>query len=471
MSRGRLSCDIRAFHESVTGSCMLLVVHFPDGSTKSFLVDCGLYQEKEYAELSKTLPFETGEVDFVLVTHNHVDHIGRLPLLVKNGYNSSIYCTSDTAKLLPLSLSDSWRVLNNLAKNTRTNPLYSESDVGCTLKKIHPCCYNEPIQVSDNISATFFKNGHLPGAAVILVQISYPEYESINLLFSGDYKKDNMFLDVPELPQWVLDLPLTLVVESTYGTMDSSEIKETFKDNVSRYIKNGGTVVTPVFSLGRAQEILYVLKCMQNEGLISTDVPIYFDGNLAQQYTRLYVKRDIEIKDEMVDFIPPNATWLTRVTRMPVLKNDETKIIITTSGMGTYGPAQLYIPEYISRPGSLIQFTGFTAEGTLGHRLKFADKGESITIGGLAKIKQADVKNTTEFSAHAKADELVEFISKFNNIKLLLVNHGEPDVKVAFSKRLLKEGVNAKDIAVLGSGYFYRLGPYGLCKQIPTEFK
>ena len=109
-------------------------------------------------------------------------------------------------------------------------------------------------------------NGHLVGAALILVQISYPGYEDINLLFTGDYNNKNIFFDVKPIPKWILDLPLTVIQESTYGDMDSSEIRETFKENVKNRLKNDGTVLALVFSLGRAQEILYTLKCMQKRG-------------------------------------------------------------------------------------------------------------------------------------------------------------------------------------------------------------
>ena len=183
------------------------------------------------------------------------------------------------------------------------------------------------------------------------------------------------------------------------------------------------------------------------------------------------MKGDIELKESMKDFLPENCKWLTKANRSPILASYEPKIIVTSSGMGTYGPAQLYIPRFISSEKSLIQFTGFTPEGTLGHSLKYAEKGDTVQIGGLIKIKNADVEYTTEFSGHAKANELIDFIKKFQNIKMILINHGTPDTKFEFSKRLLRESVKAKDIAILGREHFYRLNAYGLCKQIATLYE
>ena len=259
----RFYVDIMAMHEEVTGSCNLAIVKFPNGETLRFVTDCGLFQERKYDELNNALPFDPEKVDFCLITHTHVDHIGRLPYMVKKGFYRSIYVTETTNKLLPLALNDSFKVLSSVSKRKNVKCLYSEADVDKTLSLLKPCRYNETIRVNDNVKITFLNNGHLVGAALILVQISYPEYEDINLLFTGDYNNKNMFFDVNPIPKWILELPLTVIQESTYGDMDSTEIKEIFKENIKKCIESDGTVLTLVFSLGRAQEILYELKCMQ----------------------------------------------------------------------------------------------------------------------------------------------------------------------------------------------------------------
>ena len=468
--RTKFYADIMSFHPEVTGSLNLVVVKYPDGTTTKFIVDCGLFQEREYSEYNKMLPFESETLDFVLVTHNHIDHTGRLPLLIKNGYNKNIYMTNITEYFIKLALNDSYKVLKNTAKRDNDKVLYSEDDVQRTLEKIIGCDYNKTVQIQPNIKATFLSNGHLIGAAMILVQISYPGCEDINILFTGDYNNKNMFFDVLPVPEWIKSLPLTIVQESTYGDMDSDEIVSCYKENILKAVNSGKTVVTPVFSLGRAQEMLYEIKTLQQSGKLSKEIPIYFDGKLAIKYTKVYLQNDIGIKEEMKDFMPENLTYVDNDLRPDLLEDENPKIILTTSGMGSYGPAQTYIPEYLAKENALIQFTGFTAEGTLGARLKNTEKGMPVDVAGLLVIKRADVEYTTEYSAHAKADEMIEFLKQFTNTKLILVNHGETDVKEKFAERILKN-VTTKHVGILGREYFFRIDPYGWVKTMGTKFK
>ncbi len=466
----RFYVDIMAMHDEVTGSCILVIVKFPDGRTLRFVVDCGLFQEREYDELNSVLPFNAENVDFCLVTHVHVDHIGRLPYMVKNGFFGSIFATETTCKLLPLALNDSFKVLNSISKRKNVRCLYSDQDVDHTLNLLKPCKYNETIQVNENVKVTFLNNGHLVGAALILVQLSCYGYQDINLLFTGDYNNKNMFFEVNPIPKWISELPLTIIQESTYGNMNSNEIHKSFKKNIKKYTNNGGTAVILVFSLGRAQEILYELKCMQRDGELDVQIPIYFDGKLAIKYTDLYIKDGLDIKEEMRDFLPQNLIFVNKASRSEVLEDTNKKIVVTSSGMGSYGPAQRYIPEYISRENVLIQFTGYTAEGTLGSRLKEAEVGKMVEVGGLVAKKTADVEYTTEYSAHAKADEMIEFLKQFKNLKLVLVNHGESQTKNIFAERIANE-VNTKRVGLLGRRYFFRVDPYGLVKTLSTKFE
>lgn len=469
-SKERFYADIMAMHPEVTGSCNLLIVKLPNHETIRIVVDCGLFQEPDYEGYNNSLPFKSESVDFVFVTHNHVDHIGRLPFMVKNGYSNKIYSTEDTCHLLPLSLYDSLKVLKDISKRQNAKCLYNENDVNKTLSLLSPCKYNVPFLICDNIRVTFLRNGHLVGASSILIEIIYPDYENINLLFTGDYNNKNIFFDVQDFPDYILDMPLTVVQESTYGDMDSNQVSKCFRNNILNCIANKGTVVAPVFSLGRAQEILYELKCMQDDGSLDINVPIYFDGKLAIKYTALYTKGILGIKSNMQDFLPKNLFFVDSESRRNVLEDSSEKIIVTTSGMGSYGPAQIYIPEYITHSNSLIQFTGYTADGTLGSQLKNAAFNEKVKIGGLITLKKSDVQYTTEFSAHAKADEMISFLKKFNNLKLILVNHGEANVKETFAKRILDE-VSVKNIGILGRDYFFRVNPYGLVKTMSSKLK
>ena len=469
----RLYVDIIATQPEVTGSCNLVIVKYPNCTTTRFIVDCGLFQEKDYSKYNKDFPFDGEDIEFALITHNHVDHIGRLPLMIKNGFEGKIYATNATCLFMPYALSDSYKVLKDVAKRNHEPQLYSEADVSETCHRLVPCEFRQTVRIDQNISATFLKNGHLVGAALILVQIKYQGCDDINLLFTGDWNGKNMFFDVPKIPKWIKKLPLTIIQESTYGTTDSKEANTmagTFEKNLLNCVGNGGTFVTLVFSLGRAQEILYVIKKLQDDGKLSKEIPIYFDGKLAQQYTKLYKTENLGLNGKMLDFLPKNLIQVEKSSRAEVLEDTGRKIIVTTSGMGTYGPAQVYIPEYITRENCMLHFTGYTAEGTLGEKLKSAEEDATVRIGGLVCKKRAKVEYTTEFSAHAKADEMIEFLKQFENLRMVLVNHGETETKLAFSKRITEE-VKPRNVAILNRDYCFRIGPYGLIRQLSTEFE
>ncbi len=384
-SKERFYVDIMALQPEVTGSCNLVIVNYPNGEKTRFIVDCGLFQESEYSKYNECFPFNAENIEFCAITHNHVDHTGRLPLLVKKGFTGEIYTSKATAILLPLALADSYKVLKDVAKRNNTKQLYSESDVAETLRHVSATDFTKSVDINPNIRLTMFKNGHLIGAALILIQVRYKGYPNINLLFTGDYNNKNIFFNIPKLRKAVKRLPLTIIQESTYGTTNSDEVTECFEENVLKCIRSGGTVVNMAFSLGRFQEILYKLKTMQDEGKLSTDIPIF-------------------------------------------------------------------------------------ADGTLGSRLKMAQDGDVVTIGGMVAIKKARVEYTTEFSAHAKADEMIEFLQQFEDIKLILINHGETSVKEEFAKRILQE-VNSKNVGILNREYLYRVGPYGFIKTMSTKFE
>ena len=468
--RSNFYVDIMSQNQEVTGSCHLVVTKLPNGETLRIMVDCGLFQEKEHYDDNQKLICKPENLDFVLVTHNHIDHTGRLPLLVRRGYTGNFYTTNITQNLMPLALYDTCRILADLSKRKNIPELYTSRDVAQTIEKTKGCEFNRQIRLSNNATVTFFNNGHLIGAALILLQLSYPGYEDINLLFTGDYNNKNMFFEIEELPLEVRKLPLTIIQESTYGSVDSTEMKVVFEENVAKAIIEKKTVIAPVFSLGRAQEILYVLKRMQQDGRLSTSVPIYFDGKLAFKYTSFYFSYAAELKLKMKDFLPDNLQTVDDAMRMGIIRDRETKIIVTTSGMGSYGPAQTYIPAYLPQKNVLIHFTGYTAEGTLGRLLQNTEKGNTVEALGLILVKRADVQYTNEYSAHAKADEMIDFLKQFENIRMVLVNHGQEDVKDQFAKRILSE-VDTRNVGILGSGYLFRVNNYGLIKTMGTRFE
>lgn len=473
-NKSKFYANIEAMHDEVTGSCILTSVTFPDGNKLRFLVDCGLYQEKEYENLNGNLNVNAHELDFVLVTHNHVDHTGQLPLLVKKGYLGYIYMTEITSEIIQPALNDSYKVLKEKAEHENHPLIYSTEDVLNVIEQKKAVKYNETIQIGDNVKVTFFQNGHLIGAAVILVQISfrnksgYMEYEDINLLFTGDYKKDNMFFDVEDIPNWVKELPITIIQESTYGDIESKDIEYVFEKNIIEAVEAGKQVLIPAFSLGRFQEVLLILRRMQDRAQIPKTIPIYLDGHLAALYTNMYLKKELGIRKECKDFMPYNSMFVEDFFRRSLINSSEPKIIVTTSGMGSYGPARTYLPALISQKNVLIHFTGYTAEETLGRRVLECEIGEEVSVNGMNIMKFADVKNTGEFSAHAKADEMIDLIRDFKNVKFILINHGEEKTKIKFKGKIIKE-IDPKDVDILDREYFFRINAYGFMKKIKTR--
>lgn len=467
--KSKFFVDVMCLSEEVTGSCHLCVVKLPNGETIKFIVDCGLFQEGEYNKYNDTFPFNPDELSFALVTHNHTDHIGRLPLLAKLGFGGPVYVTKLTQSFMPESLRDTCKILGQVAKRNHAKPLYGESDLGKILSLAKGVDYLTDIRVHENVTVTFLDNGHLPGASMILVKVSYPAEEDINLLFTGDYSKHSTFCNVQDIPKYIFDLPITIVQESTYATTNSDTIEQVYEENVLKAVTEGKTVITTVFSLGRAQELMLKVRKMQDEGKLNKEIPVYLDGKLSMRYTNIFMRSTDMFKDEAKDFVPENFNFVSKDIRDILITDPGCKIILTSSGMGSYGPAPLYISNYISSPNALIHFVGYPAADTLSRRLKDAKTGDLVKIGSVVKQKLCDIEYTTEFSSHAKLDEMLDFLRQFKNIKLLLINHGEYDCKENLAKEIVLHNL-AKDVAVESRSTFYRVGRYGLLKELTTKF-
>lgn len=468
--RSRFYVDIMNLHNEVTGSCHLVSVRFPNDEKLKFVVDCGLFQEEGGEDYNKSLTFNPEEISFCLITHAHVDHIGRLPLMVKQGFYSEIYATETTCEIMPIALADTFSILKGNSKNKGTASLYEEEDVQRIIRLQVPCKYEEKIRVHSNVNVYFFRNAHIPGAASILVNIHYPECEDINLLFSGDYNNKSSFQEDSFIPNWVFKLPLTVVCESTYGDVYSTDIVPCFDKNLLEAIDKEKTFLALVFSLARTQEVLYRLKCLQDSGKLDKNIPIYLDGKLAIKYTKMYAKGTLDIKPEMIDFLPENLSFVDKIVRKSLIHEDSScKIILTSSGMGTYGPARSYIPEYLGRENVVIHFTGFTAEGTLGRKLKDAPDNSVVTALGMMVKKRAKVEYTSEFSSHAKVDVLLDFLKQFKHLNMVLINHGESHIKEHFAEVVLNN-VETKRVGILNREVLFRVDSWNLIKTIPTKF-
>lgn len=459
--------DIMAFNSEVTGSCHLVNVRFPSGEWVKFLVDCGMYQEKETEELNSKFEFDPSKVDFVIATHNHIDHTGRLPCLFKNGYSGEIYTTLDNAEyLIKRSLEDSTAVINENARLRGIRPMYDEAHLDMTLRALKGYAFKETFRPHKDVMVTFFKNGHVVGAALVLVQIKYPGCKYINLLFTGDYNDKNMFFDVPKLPKHLLDMPITVIQESTYGTTEFAP-EPRFMDTIEAKINEKQTVVLLAYSFGRTQDVLYRLRQMQENGKLDPNIPIFLDGKLGIDYTKIY--QLLNIRENMKDFLPSNFQFVDKTMRNDIASQPGKKIIVTSSGNGSYGPAQFYLPLFLGREDTYIAFTGYTPANTLGAAMVDVEYNEYVKVGGLVVPKRAEVDYFTEFSSHAKAGALIDFLKNFNNLNLVLVNHGESQTKLAYAN-MVEERVKTKVVGILDRDYFFRVDAYGLVRSIPSKF-
>ncbi len=383
-NKADLYLDVIALHKEVTGSCILCTVRFPNREKLKFIVDCGLFQEEKYQSSNYSFPFDPSEIDFALVTHTHIDHIGRIPKLYKDGFKGKTYTSKLAAELMPIALNNTAEILSsNIQKNSKkkvivdssipvfdnSKPLFDSDDVANAMQNVIGKDFNTCFKVNDHVNVTLLKNGHTLGASCILVTIHYKGQEPINVLFTGDYSGSNSFFTVEDIPDKVKNLPINIVTESTYGTTSKNEINHVFEDLVINSIKNKETLIITLFAFGRMQEIKNVLKKLQDENLLSKDIKIYSDGKLAHEYDNFYTSHyeDLNIKN----FMPENITPVNGFEqRNGVLADRDCKIILTTSGMGNYGPAQVYLPYYISSPKATIIFGGYTAENTLGRKLQ-----------------------------------------------------------------------------------------------------
>lgn len=455
--------DITSDSPEVTGSCIHLSVHYPDNTSTNFVVDCGFFQEQKYDDLNYKLSFDPTEVDFLLVTHAHVDHIGRIPYIMDNGFAGPIYCSKDTETLMPISLADNCRIIRHNAKKRNTPVLYGPENVGKVKDLIHGVDYEKTIQVTDHIKVTFYKNGHIIGAATIFVEITFPNCKPWFFIFSGDFNNSNPFFEVPPLPKKLYDLPVFIFIESTYGYMDSSEVARCFDNNVCDFFYEypNGSLVIPCFSL-RFQEVLLKIRKMQEYGLLNPHIPVYLDGKLGIQYTDLFINKTItSIDEDKYGFMPSRVKNVTKEIRSNRYVSSKAQIIITSSGTASYGPAQTYLQNMLPRKDVLFHFTGYSPEGTLSRKLKDAPEDSFVQVGGILVKKTAKIKFTNEFSAHAKRNELVNFLRPFKNIQAVFPTHGAEESKLLIGKEALLH-TSARYVGILSDKVCFRVNSDGL---------
>lgn len=459
--KSRFYYTITALHPEVTGSCILVTIHYPDNKVTYFIVDCGMFQESEYTQLNnQQLPFSSSKIKFALITHNHADHNGRLPILVKEGFKGKIYCTNFTKQVMRASLMDDFKIMMSNARQKRQKVMYSEVDIEKVMESTEGYDYEETIYPDERIKVTFLDNGHLPGAAMIFVQISFWGEESFNILFTGDYKGKTIWREVAGIPEWVKELPKDVVIESTYGYMESSEIKYHYEQDIPYILSRGKSILQMTYAQERAQIFLYEIKKMQENGLISRYIPIYLDGALAQFFTKT-----MESYTD-IDFMPKNVTFVDKYNRPEVVKSHEQKIILTTSGMADHGPACVYVPQLITNEKYVFYFPGYVSPSSLGYKIQHSDDG-TIKIGKENYEIRVEAYTTNEFSSHAKSDELITLLREAGIVKTILINHGQEESQYMLKDKIILSNIG-KRVEVL-SGHTITIGHWGILKLMGAK--
>ena len=445
----------------VTGSNFLV-----EAAGKKFLVDCGLYQGKAELEEQNYREFDynPAEIDFMLLTHAHIDHSGRIPKLYNDGFKGPIYAHKATCDLCQIMLPDSghiqemeaeWKNKKRIRKGQPTRgPLYTAEDALKCMEIFVPVKYDEIIQVSENICVRFNDAGHMLGSSTIEIWAKEDGKET-KAVFSGDLGNN----DIPLLSEpTMIDNCDYLVMESTYGSrlhIRNDQKAELFLKIVSETIDNGGTVVIPSFAVGRTQEILYEInKIKENrhdeeflrEYRTLMKVPVYVDSPLAISATQVFKENmdlfEDEVKEEMergnnpLEF--PGLKFTQTADESKALnESDEPSIIISASGMCDVGRIKHHLKHNIWNPKSTILFVGYQAPGTLGYEI--VNGAKKVTIFGEEFAVNARIEYIEGYSGHADQEGLMNFVYSFyNKPKHIFLVHGEEESQEVLRNKILE---------------------------------
>ena len=445
--------------KTVTGSNFLV-----EAAGKKFLVDCGMYQGQAKDELKNEEPFlfNVDEIDFVLLTHAHIDHSGRLPKLYKEGYRNKIIATKATCDLCAIMLPDSGHIQEMEAewKNKKRKrkgqkelpPLYTAEEAAKSLEIFRPVKYDEIIQIAENISVRFNDAGHMLGSAIIEVWVN-EDGKQIKTVFSGDIGNN----DIPLLSSpTMIESADYLVMESTYGNrlhLKNDQKAQDFLRIVSETLNKGGTVVIPSFAVGRTQEILYEINNLKDvkhdeeferEYKTLMRTPVYVDSPLAISATEVFQENMDLFDDETQKIIKSGDNPLEfpglKFTRTAdeskeLNEKNESSIIISASGMCEVGRIKHHLKHNLWNPNSTILFVGYQAPGTLGR--KIVDGAKQVKIFGEDIAVNARIEYIEGYSGHADQEWLLNFVYSFiNKPKHIFLVHGEPEGQVVLKDKI-----------------------------------
>lgn len=443
---------IGAAHE-VTGSC-----HYLKIGEKHILVDCGMEQGADIYE-NQDIPVNAAAIDYVFVTHAHIDHSGLLPLLYARGFRGQIFATNATTQLCNIMLKDSahiqefeaeWR--NRKARRAgqpEVVPMYSVNDAQGVLNYFVPCDYDKKVHVCDELTVCFRDAGHLLGSSFIEMWAKEGEDEC-KLIFSGDIGNGNRALirdpEIPESADY-------LIMESTYGDRNH-DVPPDYASELARVLAvtfaRGGNVVIPAFSVGRTQEMLYYLRKIKQEQMLSSfqNFEVYVDSPLAVEATTIFGKNVQDCFDDTALALvqqginpigfPGLRMAITSDESKMINFNDKPKVILSASGMCEAGRIRHHLKHNLWRKDSTILFVGYQVLGTLGNAL--LNGAKEVKLFGETIEVQAKIENLPGISGHADVNQLTKWVSMFDpKPKRVFIVHGEDKVTEQFAAHIHEE--------------------------------
>ncbi len=441
---------IGAAHE-VTGSCHLL-----EACGKNILIDCGMEQGENIYERQK-IPVSPGDIDYILLTHAHIDHSGEIPLLVKEGFSGAIICTTATADLCSIMLRDSAHIQESEAEwknrkamrsgQTEVEPMYEMADADAAIELLTPYEYNEKVTISPGIQVRFSDAGHLLGSSAIEVWVTEGETTK-KIVFSGDI--GNRSQPILKDPQKVTSADY-IVMESTYGDRSHGDEVPDYVGEFTRILNEtfarGGNVVIPAFAVGRTQEILYFIREIKEQNKVP-DYPnfeVYVDSPLAIEATNIFEKNvDSCFDEDALNLVKKGVNPLTFPGLKCTITSEESKainfdpkpkVILSASGMCEAGRIRHHLKHNLWRKECTICFVGYQAAGTLGRKL--IEGAKSVRLFGEEVEVNAQIKSIKGISGHADVNGLLDWLRGFKPpVEEVFVVHGEDTVTDEFARRV-----------------------------------
>lgn len=448
-----------SFHgaaRTVTGSKH--IIHLKQN--KKILLDCGLFQGmgKETGPLNNEWGFEPRDLTYVIISHAHIDHIGLLPKLVKDGYKGKIFCTTATASLMRIMLLDSARIQEADVRYTNkrrkeqgrelVEPLYTEDDALNVLPFLHTLEYNEHHAIDEDIELMYTDCGHILGSAAVNLKLRENGKE-IRLTFSGDLGRYND--DILRSPD-VFPQADVIIMESTYGDKLHDLVvpatEKVLQHIIHTCLEKKGKLIIPAFSLGRTQELLYLLNRLELERRLPP-VKYYVDSPLSTELTSVIKShpecfnktvRELLKKDEDV-FGFKNLHFVEDVDASKALNaNNEPCVIISASGMAEAGRVKHHIAHNIDNKRNTVLIVGYCEPNSLGGKLKAGNK--EVTIFGIRYNVEAEVASISSMSAHGDYEDMSQWLACQNprEVSKMFLVHGEYEVQENFRRRLLRKG-------------------------------